>query len=102
MIRYTDVRDGYRKNRLLFSNPADPAKRRNMVVRLSYDEGKTWPVSKVIEPGRVAYSCLTILNDGTIGLLYEHGEDSPYESISFARFDLAWLTDGADKLEKVR
>ncbi len=98
LIRYTDVRSGYQKNRLLFSNPADSSQRRNMTVRLSYDEGKTWPVSKVIYPGPTAYSCLTVLQDGTIGLLFENGEKSPYEKITFARFNLEWLSDGSDRL----
>ena len=68
-----------------------------MTVRLSYDEGKTWPFSKVIYPGPSAYSCLTVLRDGTIALLYEDGNYHSYERISFARFNLRWLTD--EKLE---
>lgn len=99
-IRYTDRRDGYTKDRLLFSNPADSRRRKNMTVRASYDEGKTWPVSKVIHAGPASYSCLTVLDDGTIGLLYERGEKSPAEKITFARFNLQWLTDGKDRLEK--
>ena len=39
-----------------------------MTVRVSYDEGKSWPVSKVIHEGPAAYSCLTRLPDGSIGL----------------------------------
>lgn len=98
-IRYTDRRDGHAKNRLLFSNPA-AGRRRNMTVRVSYDEGKTWPVSKAIHTGPSAYSCLTVLADGTIGLLYERGKKTAYESITFARFNLEWLTNGKDRLEK--
>jgi sialidase-1 len=94
-IRYTSRRDGDTKNRLLFANPASQ-KRENMTVRLSYDEGKTWPVSKVIHPGPSAYSCLAVLPDGSIGLLYERGKAAPYEAITFARFNLEWLTDGKD------
>ena len=71
-----------------------------MTVRLSYDEGQTWPISKMIHTGPAAYSCLTVLADGTIGLLYERGQANPYETIAFARFNLEWLTDGKDKLEE--
>jgi len=99
LIRYTTRRDGYAKDRLLFSNPAG-RRREKMTVRLSYDEGKTWPVSKVIHAGPAAYSCPTVLADGMIGLLYERGEKSAYEKITFARFNLEWLTDGKDRLEK--
>ena len=57
-----------------------------MTVRLSYDEGKSWPVSRLVHEGPSAYSSLAILHDGTIGLLYEGGEEHPYEGITFARF----------------
>jgi sialidase-1 len=100
LIRYTDIRDGFTRDRLLFVNPANTSKRVNLTIRLSYDEGKTWPVSKVIEPGPSAYSCLTVLRDGTIGLIYENGRMTPYERLTFARFDLQWLTDGRDRITK--
>jgi len=83
------------KNRLLFANPAS-TKREKMTVRISYDEGRTWPASKTVYPGPSAYSCLAVLPDGSIGLLYERGITNPYESVTFARFTLEWLTDGKD------
>ncbi len=76
--------------RLLFSNPADP-KRVKMTVKLSYDEGQTWPVARLIHEGPSAYSSLAILPDKSIGLLYERGAARPYEKITFARFTFAWL-----------
>ena len=91
IIRYSLAEDGGR-NRLLFSNPATGG-RNGMTVRLSYDEGRTWPVAKLIYSGPSAYSCLTVLPDKLAGLLYEKGE---YGTISFARFNLAWLTDLRD------
>jgi len=98
-LRYTR-RPRNRKNRLLFSNPASNKKndagRVNMTVRLSYDEGKTWPVSKQIYSGPSAYSCLTVMPDMTLGCLYERGNKKLYEEITFARFSLEWLTDGTD------
>jgi sialidase-1 len=77
-------------NRLLFANPAATS-RKNMTVRLSLDGGRTWPASKVMHEGPSAYSSLAVLGDKTIGLLYERGEKSSYERITFAHFDLAWL-----------
>lgn len=76
---------------LLFSNPEHPKRRRNMTVKISYDDGKTWPVKKSIYAGPSAYSCLTVMPDGEIGLLYENGKESPYEKISFIKFPLEWL-----------
>jgi sialidase-1 len=84
------------KNRVAFSNPAS-TKRENMTLRLSYDECKTWPVSKSLWPGPAAYSDLAMAADGQIGCLYERGDKSPYESIVFARCSQEWLTDGNDR-----
>jgi sialidase-1 len=86
------VRPGKKSDgRLIFSNPAD-TRRDRLTVRLSQDDGKTWPVSKLIDPGPSAYSSLAVLKDGAIGLLYEHGEKSSYERIAFIRFSPDWLS----------
>ena len=84
------------KSRILFSNP-DSKTRDHMTVRLSYDEGKSWPVSRLLHEGPAAYSGLCKLPDQTIGNLYERGSASPYETITFARFTLEWLTRGKDR-----
>lgn len=98
MIRYTLATEAGR-NRLLFSNPADTARRDRMTVRLSYNEGKTWPVARMVYAGPSAYSSLAVLHDGTIGLLYERGAANANEEIEFARFNLAWLAHGVDHFE---
>jgi sialidase-1 len=97
LLRYTLARDGG-KDRLLFANPAS-TKREKLTVRLSYDEGRTWPVAKLLHAGPSAYSALVVLPGGTVGCLYERGRESPYERITFARFSLGWLTDGKDRLK---
>lgn len=98
-LRYT-LRPDHDRNRLLFSNPAHPERgnRRDMTVRMSYDEGRTWPVSKVLYPGPSAYSCLTVLPDADIACLYEAGDKNPYEKIVFARFTPDWLTGDEKKI----
>lgn len=92
-IRLTAEDMGDDRDRLLFANPASQHSRTRMTVRLSYDEGQTWPVSRLVNPGSAAYCCLAALPDGRIGLLYER---SSYRRISFVAFDLAWLTAGAE------
>ena len=105
LSHFTD-RISHDKDRLLFSNPAS-AKRENMTVRLSYDGGRTWPVAKQLNAGPSAYSCLTVLPDLTAGCLYERSDEGPlvsnerysnYQKITFARFNLEWLTDGKDTI----
>jgi sialidase-1 len=88
--RYAWPGDG-RQSILLFSNPASQTKREKMTVRLSRDEGKSWPIAKMLHAGPSAYSCLAVLANGTIGCLYEAGEKSPYETIVLARFSIEWL-----------
>jgi sialidase-1 len=105
LLRYTRKDEGYSKDRLLFANPADPKGRSDVTVRMSYDEGKTWPVAKLIRKGLGAYTSMTVFPDGSIGLLYETGETyggmaDYYRRIVLARFTLEWLTDGKDRLEK--
>ena len=83
------------KSRILYSGP-DSLKRENGTVHISYDEGETWPVEKVLYPGSFAYSVLTQLPDGNIGCLFEtDGTDR----MVFARFSLSWLETGR-KLSK--
>ena len=77
---------------ILFSNPASVTERANMTVRGSFDEGQSWPLHGVLNPGASAYSDLVILpDDERIGCLYEAGDDAPYERLRWARFELSWL-----------
>ena len=95
LIRWTTV-DADGRGRLLFSNPAS-ARRERMTVRTSADDGVSWPVSRVVHEGPAAYSSLVVLPDGSIGVLFERGDRSPYERITFVRLTLEWLKDGKDK-----
>lgn len=65
---------------LAFANPDSTSRRERMTIRLSYDEGRTWPTSSLIDPGPSAYSCLTRLADGRVGLIYESGN---YKRLTF-------------------
>jgi sialidase-1 len=62
-----------------------------MTVRVSEDEGQTWNAGKVLHPGPSAYSDLAVAKDQSILCLYEKGQYTPYETITLARFNLAWL-----------
>lgn len=98
LVRYTDPRT-HDRGRILFSNPAS-TKRERLTVWVSYDESRSWTVFKVLNQGYSAYSDLCIAPDMTICCLYERGERHPYEKLTFAQFDLEWLTDGKDSLDR--
>ncbi len=89
ILRYS-FDDAAGRGRILFSGP-DSSSRRNGTVHLSVDDGATWPVKRVLWPGGFAYSVLTRLPEGTVGCLFEINDA---EHIKFARFPIAWLTDG--------
>lgn len=72
---------------ILFANPVASSRAR-LTLRASHDEGRTWPVSKVLYGGSAAYTCLTRLADGRIGLVYERDN---YGKLTFTAFEPAWL-----------
>ena len=57
---------------LLFSNPADAKDRKNVTVRMSLDGGMTWTRKCLLDEGTGwGYSCLTMVDKNTVGILYE-------------------------------
>ena len=88
LLRHPNNTNDPTKDVFLFSNPATQTARTNGTVRLSRDEGKTWPVSRVLYPGSFAYSCLASLPDGSIGCLFERDRTT---KISLARFTVDWI-----------
>ncbi len=82
------------QNVILFSNPASESKRVNLTVRASFDEGQTWPASRVLHAGPAAYSDLAVLANGQIACLYEAGSTNAYETIMFRRLPLVSLQPG--------
>jgi sialidase-1 len=59
----------------------------NVSIKLSRDDGQTWPVNKTLEEGASAYSDLAVLPDGTVLCFYERDK-----RLSVARFNLEWLS----------
>jgi sialidase-1 len=89
LIRYNiDSESG--KSILLFSNSNSSNNRENLTVRISYDEGNSWNKGKTIYEGSAAYSDLTVLKNGNIGVFFEADK---YTRNLFTSFPLEWLTD---------
>lgn len=86
-------RDGARFVTLFLNPEGDPPGkgRANGVLRLSLDDGKTWKVSRLLVPGKFAYSSMARMKDGRIGVLYEPNSST---EILFVAVDLAWLEKG--------
>ena len=74
---------------LFFSNPNHKSKRRNMTVRLSTDDGKTWSKQIVLDETGGAYSSLTMVNERTLGIVYESSRaDLVFQTIRLEEFGL--------------
>ena len=85
--RYTLKSAGADRDCLIWTGPKGP-KRSNLVARLSYDEGRSFSVERLIASGPAAYSDLAILKDKTVGVLWERGN---YKYISFTRLTPEFL-----------
>ncbi len=101
ILRLSKESDGD-KNRILFVNPHNPdgRERKNVTLKLSYDETENWSVVKALEPGRSGYSDLAMGPDGFIYCFYERGSFDKHHhnsaNLCVAKFNLEWLTDGKD------
>jgi len=86
-------RYSWEPNVLLYSAPGGPG-RIEMTVRVSCDEGKTWPVAKRIDEAGSGYSDLAVLPDGSVCCFFESGWRKP---LVFAKFPLKWLSEAEKK-----
>ncbi|MDG2173408.1 MAG: sialidase family protein [Flavobacteriaceae bacterium] len=73
---------------LLLSNINNQSTREEIVIRHSLNGGETWSEPRIIYAGSAAYSSMTVLNNGEIGLLFERDN---YSKNVFTKFSLHWL-----------
>lgn len=69
--------NGREESMLLFVNPESYSERNHITLKVSYDDGKTWPDEKKIlldEYNSRGYSCITSIDENTIGILYESSQ----------------------------
>lgn len=70
---------------LLLSHVNHPKERKNLVISLSNDLGKTWKEEILIEPSYAAYSDIVTLTKGKVGILYEADN---YQKIIYKSVDI--------------
>ena len=74
LISIDGERTGKPGPRLLFSNPNSLAGRNHITIKASNDRGLTWLADSQLlldEWGSAGYSCLSMIDDKTVGILYE-------------------------------
>ena len=96
VLHYGTTEDG--KDRVILSNPGGSGRnngtlRIGVVTETEDSFSIEWTESKMFSPGNYAYSCLTDMGDGMIGLLYEKSN-----TIKFTSFNLAYITSEVNQL----
>lgn len=79
--------NGKEQEVLFFSNPNEKNTRAHMTIKASLDQGVTWPAAFQTElnsEDSYGYSCMTMVDDRTIGILYEGTKDLYYQQIPVA------------------
>jgi sialidase-1 len=79
------------KTLLFFSNPKSKHRREKMTVRISLDDGKTWPVDRsiLLDKEGGAYSSMAMVDERTLGILYESSRaDLVFQKIELVEFGL--------------
>jgi sialidase-1 len=83
--------DGKHPRAMLFANCATKEGRKMVTVRASFDDGKTYPISKLIDADRGGY--VEIATDNKAGLIYVLYETNWGQADYLATFDYKWLTN---------
>jgi sialidase-1 len=73
---------------LLFTNAFDSKYRKNLSLSISEDQGRTWAKNQTIYTGESAYSSMTKLKNGDIGVFFEKDN---YTKNVFVRIPKSWL-----------
>ncbi|WP_236252849.1 exo-alpha-sialidase [Echinicola sp. 20G] len=75
LISYSESRTASNSSYLFFSNPAATDGRYNMTIKFSENEGRSWSEGLLLDGGHGwGYSCLTVIDDQHLGILYESSQ----------------------------
>jgi sialidase-1 len=83
--------DGKHPYTLIFANCATKESRSHVTVRASFDDGVSYPVSKLIDRERGGY--VEVAVDNSAGVIYLLYEDKFGVSDHLVRFDYEWLCE---------
>ncbi|MDY5127887.1 exo-alpha-sialidase [Actinotignum sp. SLA_B059] len=84
---FPNAPQGSAQAKILLYSSSSATSRSNGLVRISYDDGRTWSVGKQFKRGAMSYSTMWALQDGRYGIFYE-GDNN---DMLYAHFHLDWL-----------
>lgn len=86
LIKEDFMVNGQMKSLVLFSNPNTMKRRNHISIKVSFDDGETWDLDKTLlldEGEGRGYSCMTKVDDHTVGILYEGSQaDMTFQLVS--------------------
>lgn len=85
ILRYPRRNDASPTASLLLWTGPQGAERRDLVLRVSRDQGRSFPAERLIGPGPAAYSNMALLDGGDVGVLWEGGTEYRYEKVFLTR-----------------
>lgn len=93
LTRYSLESEGKGAKNILLHTLLENPRRYNLRIFLSEDEGKSWSASNTICDGEAAYSEVTRLKNGNVGIISEE-DDRPAYDIYFTEVSLDWIRRG--------
>ncbi|XP_065189464.1 sialidase-1-like isoform X2 [Sycon ciliatum] len=75
------------KIRLFYSHPASTVRENMEVHWKNLNDDTPWTLLAKLWAGPAGYSCMTMMPLDNVGVLYENGEKSTYEKITFAKIN---------------
>lgn len=90
----------YYNNKVLLHSYINNGSRKNVTVKASFDNGKTWGHPVVICAPSSCYSTMDITKDGDIAIFYEDNACTQGYALNYAVFPIDWIVPGGDPSAK--
>lgn len=91
----------YYNNKVLLHSYVNNGSRKNVTVKASFDNGKTWGHPVVICAPSSCYSTMDITKDGDIAIFYEDNACTQGYALNYAVFPIDWIVPGGDPSAEV-
>ena len=101
ILRFRRRGRGLGHSTLVYATPNSTNFRAAGRIHVSCDEGAGWTPGKLFYPGKFGYSVMTILDDRSLGVLFERSRREGFsvdvEHLSFLRLTRDWLSSEQER-----
>ncbi len=93
IIRYSPKKPTSKKGILLFVNAKHKTDRKNLTLKISTDNGKSWSAEKTIYEGPSAYAAITRLENADLGIVFEKDNYTQNTFVRISQQEIQALID---------